>query len=545
MPRAVDVVEQAMELRGAPCGGTVHIPANSSDQPLRLHPRMQYHCSNTTCAQGEGKMDRITKALLNEFAQSNRLTHLDESEQFEHMVAFLTLRRHYSRALDTADVVTGAGGDTGIDAIGIIVNGVLITDTDQVDELREQNGYIEAAFIFAQAERTEHFQATKITNFGYGVKDFFQENGKLPRNDKISEIAAVIAAIYDRSSYFRRRPICRLYYATTGKFTDDQNLSVRKHSVVSDLSGTKLFDSVEFTLLGADDLQRLFNQTKNAVSRSFVFENKVELPPMEGVDVAFIGYVPAKDFVSIISDDSGDDILGSMFYDNVRDWQDYNPVNSEMRDTLMSNTKERFVLMNNGITIISKELRQTGRNFYLEDFQIVNGCQTSHVLFRQRNDLDETVMIPVRLIATKNDDVIQSIVRATNRQTELKPEQLYALTEFSRSLEAFFSTFPDPMQLFYERRDGQYDRLTVTRSRIVTPQNQIKAFASMFLGEPHGSAKLQITETTNRDKNICREPSSRAVLRLCTVRVQSGTSVSQQENKSQVQVGKIPHAACA
>lgn len=66
----------------------------------------------------------------------------------------------------------------------------------------------------------------------------------------------------------------------------------------------------------------------------------------------------------------------------MRDWQDYNPVNSEMKQTLASDTlRARFALMNNGVTIIAKTLRTTGNRFYIEDYQIVNGCQTSHVLF--------------------------------------------------------------------------------------------------------------------------------------------------------------------
>jgi hypothetical protein len=145
--------------------------------------------------------------------------------------------------------------------------------------------------------------------------------------------------------------------------------------------------------------------------------------------------------------------------------------------------------MNNGVTIIAKGLKQAGSSFTIEDFQIVNGCQTSNVIFGQRDVLDESVAIPLRLIATKDDEVIESIVLATNRQTELKPEQLYALTDFSKSLEKYFVSFPDNARLYYERRDGQYDRSSIEKGRIVTPPNLIKAFAAMFREEPHIAAK--------------------------------------------------------
>lgn len=82
----------------------------------------------------------------------------------------------------------------------------------------------------------------------------------------------------------------------------------------------------------------------------------------------------------LIEDDNGDIIRG-LFYDNVRDWQEYNEVNTEIRETLKCAAKDMFVLMNNGITIISRTIQPTGNRFYISDYQIVNGCQTSHVLF--------------------------------------------------------------------------------------------------------------------------------------------------------------------
>ncbi|MEQ8958518.1 MAG: AIPR family protein, partial [Coleofasciculus sp. C2-GNP5-27] len=171
---------------------------------------------------------------------------------------------------------------------------------------------------------------------------------------------------------------------------------------------------------------------------------------------------------------------------NVRDWQDYNAVNGEIRSTLQSPNRERFVLMNNGVTIIARKLnRISGSRFSIEDFQIVNGCQTSNVIFDQRGPNLDKVYIPLRLIQSQDETVIESIIRATNRQTELKAEQLYALTVFSKKLEAYFSSVTEANKLYYERRDCQYDRFPgIERTKIVVPQTLIRAFGAMFLGEP-------------------------------------------------------------
>src|ERR1044072_8242748 len=98
-------------------------------------------------------------------------------------------------------------------------------------------------------------------------------------------------------------------------------------------------------------------------------------------------------------------------------------------------------------------------------------------------------MVPIRLIGTQDEDIINDIVRATNRQTEVKAEQFYALQEFSKALELFCQAFPDLNKLYYERRTRQYHRLPIEKTRIVTPANIIKAYAAMFLNEPHRTTR--------------------------------------------------------
>lgn len=449
-------------------------------------------------------MDRITKALLDEFCQEADLSHLPEDAQFEHFASYLNIGRHISESFDTADVVTGSGGDTGIDAIATIVNGSLAADAEIVGELADQNGYLDVTFVFIQAERSSNFDMSKIGQFGFGVADFFSEAPKLPRNAAVGEAAAVMSAVYERGSRFKRgNPVCRLYYVTTGKWIGDVNLEARRATVIDDLTRLRLFREVEFIPVDADGLQKLFNETKNAISREFLFEEKSVVPEMPGVDEAYIGLVSASVFLGLIRDDRGE-IIKSLFYDNVRDWQDYNSVNSEMKETLESpEMRSRFALMNNGITVIAKTMRQTGHKVYIEDYQIVNGCQTSHVLHDQAIHIDETVLVPLRLISTQDEAVVTAIIKATNRQTEVKEEQLIALSDFQKKLELFFQTFEDGKKLFYERRSRQFNSMAgVEKTRVVTPGNLIRAYASMFLEEPHRTTRTYKALLANVGRDI-------------------------------------------
>ena len=436
-------------------------------------------------------MDRITKSLLDEFSREHDLVKLPEEKQFEHFASYLTAGRFLSEAFDTFDVVTGSGGDTGIDGIATIVNGSLVGDTDLVEEYLDRNGYLDVTFVFVQAKRSSAFESAKIGQFGFGVLDFFKEKPTLPRSEAVASAAAVMSAVYDRSSKFKRgNPACKLYYVSTGSWVGDATLEARRKAVVDDLVALRLFRDVEFNPIDANAIQRLYRESKNSVSQEFEFAQRTVVPDIPGVSEAYLGLLPAKEFLSLIQDENSE-LLKGIFYDNVRDWQDYNPVNSEMRDTLVSSAlRARFALMNNGVTVIAKTLRTTGNRFYIEDYQIVNGCQTSHVLFDNASMLDKSVMVPLRLISTQDEDVIASIIKATNRQTEVKEEQLLALSDFQKRLEAYFQTFENGKRLYYERRSRQYNNAAgIEKTRIVTPRNLIRSFASMFLEEPHRTTR--------------------------------------------------------
>jgi hypothetical protein len=452
-------------------------------------------------AHGSCPMDRITERYLAEFSEEYNLSELEEAKRFEHLACFSVIKQHYNIHFDTEDVVTGdgdynqngndgKGSDTGIDGIAILVNGSLVTDVESLAQYSSESTSLDVQFIFVQAERSQNFNAAKIGTFGTGVNDFFSEKPHLRRNTRIAAAAEIQAAIWNMSSKFdRRNPSCKLYYVTSGKWQDDNNLQARIEIVKEDLRSTSLFSSVDFTPIDATRLQALYRQTRNAVTKTFNFPNKIPVGDVAGVDEAYIGFLPSVEFVKLITRESGE-MLPGLFDSNVRDWYGYNEVNKEIQNTLKSETNDMFVLMNNGITLIAKKLVSTGTRLSITDFQIVNGCQTSHVLFDNISLLTEKVMVPVRIISTNDEGVIKSIVRATNRQTEVREEQFFALQEFPKLLEQYFQSFSEPSQrLYYERRTCQYDRLPIEKVRVITEANVVRAFASMFLDEAHRTTR--------------------------------------------------------
>ena len=263
-------------------------------------------------------MDRISAALLKEFSDGFGVSGESESEQFEQFSAYLAIRKHYSDSIFTpSDTITGSGGDTGIDAIGIIVNNNLVNDPSEIDDLLETNNYLDVAFVFVQAETSSGFDTQKLGNFGYGVEKFFGDNN-MPKNDQIMNALAIMSKIYANSGKFTKgNPQCFLYYVTTGKWVNDEHLVDRAKNITDALSSSGLFSLVEIRPVGAEQVQKLFNQTKNKINREFDFDRRNVVGGIGGVAEAHLGYMAATDFLNLVCDEQ-DQLIESLFYENVR-----------------------------------------------------------------------------------------------------------------------------------------------------------------------------------------------------------------------------------
>lgn len=202
-------------------------------------------------------MDRVTESFVNKFVEEHELTRLPGEDQFEHFTTFITVRRHYNgETFDTTDIHTGGGGDLGIDSVAILVNGSLVTDVETLDEHADISGHFDVTFIFVQADRGSSFDGKKLSDFGFGVKDFFNPKPRLKRNATIVAAVEVMDALYQQGTKFRPgNPICRLYFATTGTWVGDSDLEARRKAVEDDLRSLQIFRDVEFICLGAEQLQ--------------------------------------------------------------------------------------------------------------------------------------------------------------------------------------------------------------------------------------------------------------------------------------------------
>lgn len=389
-------------------------------------------------------MDLVTRNLLDSFRKQQTFSNtMDEATLFEHFANYCVVAKEYSEEFEVEDVHVAGSNDLQLDGAGIIVNGVIIDSTDEVDDLARTNKYLDAEFIFVQAKTGSDFSGESVSNMFFGIRDIFADKPSLPRNERLVEKERILRHIYKNSTFFRHgNPFLRIYYVTTGKWQDDEKLRARVQTEVTTLEDLSIFRKVVFNPVDAKKLQQLFNSAQNALTKTVTFANRVTLPAMDGVREAYLGYLPASEYLAMITDDNGN-LLRGLFYENVRDFQGSNPVNREIEETIRGDESHTFVLLNNGITIVSEDLRPTGNRFSLSGFQIVNGCQTSHVLYNNRDRITESVLLPVKLIVKPKDSLKNQVIKATNRQTVVKTEELSALTDFQKHLEQYYDAVPE------------------------------------------------------------------------------------------------------
>lgn len=443
-------------------------------------------------------MDRIIKGYLKNYTEQYGLEYKEKdlSEIFEGFATYCILSNELiNDDLDLNKIEsTNTKKNKGIDNICFIVSGKIITNIKELEDIFENSGYVDIFLIFIQSKISEKFDNTEVSNLLDTVADFIKEKPSYPLNQEAKYFHDMLLFVYDNLSKINKF-YSKTYYVTTGVWNEDNviNATVKnKEAIINELSIFKNGD-LKCKLYDHIMLRKLFDKSNKPARAEFVFKDKssISFNETSNIKEAYFGLLPFKDYKKILIDEETDKIR-NLFYDNVRDNLGENNVNNDIDKTLKDKKYEYFPLLNNGITIISEKNLGSGDKFILENFQIVNGCQTSNILYENRELYNiENLLIPIKLVITENEDIKSDITIATNNQTEIKEEQLVALSEFQKGLEEYYKLMSNEseIKLYYERRSNQYAGNTIVMKKsIVALREQIKTFVAVFFEEPHNSA---------------------------------------------------------
>ncbi|WP_423463350.1 AIPR family protein [Promicromonospora sp. MS192] len=430
------------------------------------------------------------------FQKEHDLTDLPQSEAFEAFAAFCVLNSYYNDHFDPNEYCTGGTNDLGIDACAVLIDGELYRDPTDVRTVMQQRRRPQVQVVIIQAKTSSRFETRVISDLAENLGHVCGQ-GPIPYDvsDDVRGLRECLDAVFeDPSRLAGQLPQLHVRYVTTGDQVADM-VTRKARSAEKHLAGLNRFESVDVECVNRRDLLALYRQAISTVKVTVPVPKQFAMPTAPGVEQSFVGLVAASKLVgSMLLDEGSGKLRESLFESNVRAFQGYNKVNSGIRDTLRDPVKrQRFAVMNNGITIVTRKMDRVGDDFVLDDFQIVNGCQTCHVLFHEREQLTDEVFVSVHIVHSTDEDVIQGIVAATNQQTPVSDEDLAAREDFHKELEDFFSLGREaPHQLFYERRAKQYsDHKEVEKTRVISRAQLSRAYLAMFLDEPSRVGRYQ------------------------------------------------------
>lgn len=433
-------------------------------------------------------MNPIVKAQLNTFKDMNPNENLSESELFEVMSIFALENGILGENIDPFRAHL-KGDEFGIDGVAISIQGKLCTDVDEASEILSIGKNHTSEFHFFQSKTSDSLDYGDISKFLDAVYDFFTSQ-TLVIGSQLESLLEVKDEIYSAAA--KTSPLLRCYYCTTGSGQVSDIIQQLIQTNKARLNELNIFSKIHIECVGAKVIQNGFRSATHSTSAKLNFQKAITMPIHEKVDEAYIGYVPASEILAIALGEPDQEgvrhINRSIFYDNVRDFNPESDINKSIISELESGDHASFVFKNNGITVVSKNIDRKGDIFALEDYQIVNGCQTTNILAHVR-DKAECIYVPLRLIGCSDTDFVASVIIGTNRQNEVREDQFWALLPFMKDLEEYCASQSGDGRIFIERRDNQYRDISVERTRILRPTDLMKAAAAMFFFQPHRAAR--------------------------------------------------------
>lgn len=431
-------------------------------------------------------MENITlQSMLNEFSKKNNVTAKD-SLIFEKFVSYSLLSNEYYDSYDPEQV--GTGDCVGIDAIAISINDILVYT--EFEAKNRTVGQFDVCFNFIQAKTSPSLDLGDYLKFLQTIKIFFSGTEN-EQPEELLEAFKIKANIYEKASRFRSSPILEMNYVYTGRGEiEDKIFKSQVDTFAESIKNIPyLFSAVNSHLIGANTLADRYKETINRTTKNLTFQRHFSLPKLPSATAAYFGVAKCLDYIDMLKNQDGRINKGA-FYDNVRDYLGAaNKVNADIEETIKSESqKNLFSVLNNGVTLVAKRVApKPGDEFEISGFQVVNGCQTSHVLFNNRQHVTDEMYISVKLIETDDVDLSSSVIKATNSQSVVVKEAFATIKPYHKRLEDFFKGMNSKgHRFYYERRPHQFDDdENILNSEIVSAPLLIKSFVSVVIEEPH------------------------------------------------------------
>lgn len=430
------------------------------------------------------KNDRLLLDGIIDDRMTKRLPSEKRDEAFEYL-AFEQLLKDFD--LSTDEIVHGSidgRQDGGIDGFFILVNGHLLQDPESFVWPRSSS---ELRLVLISCKHHDSFRqatldaliATLTELFDFSIEDrdltgAYSEPLRKMRNN----LKFAYRKLSPRLSSFSTN----VYYASRGDTLElGDEVRARGRQVAALVEECFGSCKAEFSFVGATELVELHRKIPNYT---------LELPFVEALAKGerYVVLARLSDYFKFISD--AGKLRRYLFESNVRDFMGLNRVNEDIKATLNNADSPDFWWLNNGVTILATSAAITGKSIQASDIQIVNGLQTTESIFRHfshASSPNDDRCVLVKVIVTNDEAIRDSIIRATNNQTDVELASLHATDKIQRDIEEVLLRHG----LFYERRKNFYANQGHTPAELVTPLYAAAGYVALVLRAPQRAASLR------------------------------------------------------
>lgn len=458
-------------------------------------------------------MHPVVKSHLDSFVSEHGLETLDGPKQYEAFVNYCVLSQFYLGQIDPSQHIY-SGDDPGIDGILFAIDGDLITSVQEAKEvLNKPKNDMDVTVCFVQAKSGENWQKKEINVFESAIIDFLAEDSNYPHDDFLKERKEIFFEIISKLRKIKNgKPNTYCYFSTTGKYRGEQEIAAAFDSLRQRLDDVGYFHLSYAIPIDRDKVVDLWVKSYSPIDCTMKVIASASFPKSKGIEESYIVTVYAKEFLKKVLTDENDVLRKEIFEENVRDFLGTEiDVNTEISSTLGDEEKrKRFGILNNGITVISPDIRLQGTDLYMENFQIVNGCQTSNVLFEDRDNVTEDVTLTVKVIETTDNEIVDEIVRSTNNQNKVEDYQFLASLDVVKNIYKYFIARGEEEEhkIYFARRHRQYAGQGIPDIRVFDIREIARCVGAMFFDKPDLATRYP-NQLTSELKSLVFNPNNR------------------------------------
>lgn len=406
----------------------------------------------------------------------------DINNYFEHFAASQVLKDFNLSDEEIDNGNSGGGNDGGCDNLYIFLNDELIT-ADQVENLNSSRGsYLD--FYILQTKHVTSFGEDAIMKWKTVSDNLLNMSNALEvytgrYNETTIETFGMFRDAMAKLVRSQVKVRFFYYYVTLG---NEVHPNVEEQASELKTIVKKYYPSSEVKVLfvTADLLMDMYN-TDSEIRVSLELADQ----PISLSENEYISLVKLGTYFKFITDDNHN-LRKTFFEANVRDYQGHNSVNSSIADTLEGSGSEDFGWLNNGITILSTDIKMiTNKSLQVVNPEIVNGLQTSREIFNYFSDKLESVdkdtrTILVRVLKPESEASRDNIIFSTNNQTSIPKSSLRVTDTIHLQIEIYFKN----RGLYYDRRKNYYKNQKKKSTDIISVSFLAQCLISLVLRKP-------------------------------------------------------------